>query len=342
MKKYLLIFLIVVPLFSICLVGAQVYYLIDIWKYDGPDKTFIIKDGEGFSKINYRLKKEDLISNAKIFHRYSQINDYLTKFKAGEYVVKKNSNMLDIFEILLRGKSLTIKITIPEGKNIFEVAKILEAKNISNSKSFIKVAKSEEFTKELNIPASRIEGYLYPDTYQFSKNTAPKYVIKKMVRTFREKTKSLDFSNTFLTPHQIIVLASIVEKETGAAWERPMIAGLYLNRLKKKMRLQADPTTIYGIFENYNGNLRSRHLKEKTPYNTYRINGLPAGPISNPGIDSIKAVLNPESHSYIYFVSKNDGTHKFTATYKEHLQAVNKWQRNRKNRTGKSWRDLKK
>ena len=142
------------------------------------------------------------------------------------------------------------------------------------------------------------------------------------------------------SPDEALILASIVEKETGAKWERPAIAGVYLNRIHKKMRLQADPTTIYGIFENYNGNLRKSDLLTETPYNTYKINGLPLGPIANPGLAAITATLNPEKHNNLYFVSKNDGTHIFTPTYKAHLEAVKEWQQKRENRTGKSWRDL--
>jgi len=135
----------------------------------------------------------------------------------------------------------------------------------------------------------------------------------------KKKTKNLSFQTAPLNlkKNEVITLASVVEKETGAAWERPKIAGVFLNRLKKRMRLQSDPTTIYGIYEGFNGNLRKRHLLEMTPYNTYKIPALPIGPIANPGTEAIKAVLRPDSHSYLYFVSKNDGTHVFSKTYKD-------------------------
>ncbi|MBT4793239.1 MAG: endolytic transglycosylase MltG, partial [Halobacteriovoraceae bacterium] len=189
--------------------------------------------------------------------------------------------------------------------------------------------------------APSLEGYLFPETYKFSPQTPAKEVVKAMLKQFKHQTRLLDLAQSHLNPHEVVILASIVEKETGAKWERPTIAGVYLNRLRKKMRLQADPTTIYGIWKNYNGNLRKKHLLKKTPYNTYRINGLPLGPIANPSLAAIKAVLEPQEHSHIYFVSKNDGTHVFTPTYKKHLKAVEYWQKNRRNRKGKSWRDLK-
>lgn len=331
------------PLLAVLLVAFKVYYSLQIWRYDGPDVVFQVRPGEVFSSINHRLAKDKLISNSKIFYRYCQMKNILTKFKTGRFLITHNSNMFDVIDILISGSALGIKITIPEGKNIFEIGKLLESKKITPYKDFIKLAKSKEVASELLIPGPRLEGYLYPDTYKFDKNTPAAKVIRTMVREFHRKTKDLDFSASpsSLSKHEVIILASIVEKETGAKWERPIIAGVFHNRLRKKIRLQSDPTTIYGVFENFNGNLKKGHLRQKTPYNTYRINGLPQGPISNPGLESIKAVLRPDKHNYLYFVSKNDGTHVFSSTYKKHLRAVNKHQKNRKNRKGKSWRNLK-
>lgn len=344
MKRYWWLFIIAAPAFAVMMAGMVVYYKMSIWEYQGDPVVFEVQPGEGFSKINGRLYQQGLISNPKIFHRYAQINGLMTKFKAGRFEIEKGSNMLEVFEVLLKGKSITESITIPEGKNLFEIAQILQKDGIIKSaEDFIKVAKSKEFAEELGIPGERVEGYLYPDTYNFTPESQPEFVIKTMVKIFKDKTEALDFSNAplNLTRHQVITLASVVEKETGASFERPMIAGVFINRLKKRMRLQSDPTTIYGIFENFNGNLRKADLLEKTPYNTYKIPALPAGPIANPGIDSIKAVLNPKAHSYLYFVSQNDGTHIFSETYKAHREAVDKFQKNVHARKGKSWRDLK-
>ena len=341
LKKPLWIFLFWAPLLSFSMVGIKIFYSLYIWEYSGQPTVFQVKPGEGFSSINYRLKKNNLISNSKIFHRYSQVTGQMTKFKSGHYQIEKNSNMLTIIEILINGTPITIKVTFPEGKNIFEIGKILEKKGITKYVDFIKLAKNKKFCQELGIPGNRTEGYLYPNTYLLSPNSNAKTVIKTMVNQFKSQTSKLDFSTTALSKKEVIILASVVEKETGAGFERPQIAGVFLNRLKKGMRLQSDPTTIYGIYESFNGNLRRKHLQQKTLYNTYRINRLPVGPISNPGLASIKAVLNPAKHSYLYFVSQNDGTHIFTKTYKDHIKAVNKYQRTAKNRRGKSWRNLK-
>jgi len=341
MKKFLILG-VAAPMFALILVAARIYYVIDVWKYQGPEVIFEIKPGDTFSGINYRLGRDGLVNSTKIFHRYCKINGLLTRFKSGKYQIPSSSNMLDVINILVHGTAITSEVTIPEGKNMYEIATILENKKIINSsQDFIKMAKDPELLKELDIAADSVEGYLYPETYKFTSNSEPTFIIKSLVKLFRQKTSTLDFSKSQLSSHQVIILASIVEKETGAKQERPIIAGVFMNRLKKRMRLQSDPTTIYGIWEKYKGNLKKEHLLEHTPYNTYKIGGLPAGPISNPGIDSIKAVLEPKGHDYLYFVSQNDGTHIFSKSYSDHLKAVEHFQKNGSNREGKSWRNLR-
>ncbi|MFT6068220.1 MAG: UPF0755 protein [Bacteriovoracaceae bacterium] len=342
MKKHLWILLIGAPALAIFLAAIKVYYTIAISNYQGEPRIFEVRSGESFSKINGRLYKEELISSAKLFYRYCKTKGLMTKFKAGRYKIETGSTMLDVIEILTIGKSITTSVTIPEGKNLFEVGEILEKAGICPKDEFIKVAKDPKFAASLKIPADRLEGYLYPDTYGLTEGMPAEDVARAMVSNLRKQISSLDFSNApnGLNLHQVIILASIVEKETGAREERPIISGVYHNRLTRKMRLYSDPTTIYGIWETWNGNLRKKHLQEKTDYNTYRMGGLPAGPIANPGLAAIKATLNPKEHNYTYFVSKNDGTHVFTESYKEHLKAVDYWQKNRANRKGKSWRQL--
>ena len=309
--------------------------------YSGEDQEFTIRPGMGFSKVNHKLSQQGLIDNARIFHYYTKYTDRLDKLKAGTYNIPSGSNMMDILTILTEGVPILTKVTIPEGKNMYEIGKLLEKNKITSYKAFVKVCKDKELIKSLKIDAPSLEGYLFPETYMFSKGTPAKEVVQAMLKQFKAVTAGLDLDETFLTAHEVIILASIVEKETGAKVERPTIAGVYINRLHKKMRLQADPTTIYGIWEKYNGNLKKKHLLEKTAYNTYKMSGLPLGPIANPSLAAIKAVLQPQEHDFIYFVSKNDGTHVFTSTYKEHLKAVEYWQKNYRNRKGKSWRDLK-
>ena len=341
MKKHLWVFFIGAPLLAIFLASIKVYYTIAIWKYEGEDRQFKVNPGEAFSRINYRLKKEDLIPSSKLFHRYCQAQGLMTKFKAGNYLIKSQSTMLDTIETLTKGVSITTSVTIPEGKNLYEIATILEQKKITKAKDFVKLAKDPMLTKKLGVDGTSLEGYLYPNTYNFTEKSPAKVVLKTMVNEFNKRVDALNFGGSKLNKKEVVILASIVEKETGAKHERPRIAGVFHNRLKKRMRLQSDPTTIYGIWENFNGNLRKKHLLEKTPYNTYKIGGLPIGPISNPGLESIKAVLSPEKHEFLYFVSKNDGTHIFSKNYKDHRKAVNDFQKNSAARKNKSWRDLK-
>ncbi len=340
MNKLFAIF-ILGPCLALIWVIALVSYLY-FKSYSGPDVNFKISKGEAFSRINYRLKNQDLISSSRVFHKLAQYNNITEKFKPGSYTITSGMTMSDLQNLFLQGSRNYIKVTIPEGKNIFEIAEILEANNLATKKNFVQLAKNSDFVQSLGIKAKRIEGYLYPDTYNFEEHMEVRDLIILMVKNFRQKTENLNWENSGFSLHQLVTLASIVEKETGAAFERPIIAAVFLNRLKKRMRLQSDPTTIYGIYENFNGNLRKRHLLEKTPYNTYKIPALPIGPIANPGIEALNAVLNPSDDKYLYFVSKNDGTHIFTRTYKDHLKAVEKWQINRKNRKGKSWRQLDK
>ncbi|EPZ49991.1 YceG family protein [Bacteriovorax sp. BAL6_X] len=341
-KKNLFIFLVLAPALSICLLVAHTYYNIYHWQYGGPETEFQINSGDTFGTINYRLAQDKIIYSPRLFHRYVKFEGKLTSFKAGRYIIPKGITMDELLALLISGKSLTVRVTIPEGYNLFQIAKALADEKIVDEKDFIKEAKDKKFVHSLGIPAGRVEGYLYPDTYQFHEKMKARAIIHRMYDNFKDKTKDLDFSKVRLTKHQLVTLASMVEKETGAKFERPTISGVFHNRLKKRMRLQSDPTTIYGIWESYKGNISKKHLRQKTPYNTYKISGLPVGPIANPGLAALKAALNPKKHDFLYFVSKNDGTHVFSKTYKKHSQAVDFWQKNRANRKGRSWRDLNK
>ena len=340
-KKATLVVLIIAPFVLSALALIKVMLLF-YTPYQGKTTLFTIKPGEGFSSINGRLSREGFIPSTRLFHYYTKYyKNAMDKFKAGTYEIKTGNHMGQILEDLIYGVPLLSKVMFPEGKNMFEMGKILEQEGITSYDAFVAECRDSANIALLGIEAPSVEGYLFPETYKFAPKTPAKLVVQSMIQLFNDKTKGVDFSKSFLNKHEVIILASIVEKETGAKWERPLIAGVYLNRLKRKMRLQADPTTIYGIWENFNGNLQRQHLLEKTDYNTYKMNGLPLGPIANPSLAAIKAVLEPEEHDFIYFVSKNDGTHEFTSTYKDHLKAVEYWQKNSSRRSGKSWRDLK-
>jgi len=340
MKRAFIISSLLAPIFASIFLAIH-FSIIFFSPYNGETQIFRVKPGEGFSKVNGRLLQKKIISDARLFHYYAKYTDQMTKIKAGTYEITNGMHMGEVLDTIVNGVPILTSATVPEGKNMYEIGKILEENKITTYKEFIQECRSKENIDQLGIDAPSLEGYLFPDTYKFAKGTPAKEVVRAMTSLFNKKVDELDFSKTNLTKHEVIILASIVEKETGASFERKTIAGVYLNRLKKRMRLQADPTTIYGIWENYDGNLKKKHLLQKTDYNTYKMSGLPLGPIANPSLLAIQAVLDPEQHNYIYFVSKNDGTHVFTPTYKEHLKAVDYWQKNYRNRKGKSWRDLK-
>jgi UPF0755 protein len=340
MKKILITIFVVLPLLVFAAVGTYLAMIFN-QSYTGPDATFVVRSGDTFGKINQRLYSQGLIPDKRMFHYYAKYKNVMTKFRAGSFTITKGSNLTQVLDTLVNGQPNLTSITIPEGRNMYEIAKLFAASGITSEEDFLDAVQHPDLIAKLSIKANSLEGYLYPETYRFAPNTSAKAVAKSMIDLFNERTKDINFSHPFLNRHQVIILASVVEKETGAKIERPMIAGVFTNRLKKRMRLQSDPTTVYGIWSRYKGNIRKADLLELTPYNTYKIPALPQGPISNPSLEAIKAVLAPEKHDYLYFVSKNDGTHVFSKTYEDHEKAVEDFQRNARARQGKSWRNLK-
>ncbi len=289
---------------------------------------FVVREGETLKQVANGLEKIGLISNRTLFRLTGRFMGYDNQIKTGEYGFNGAMTPIEILERLKKGQIRTHNATIPEGFNLNQIAELLDRKGIVSQKAFMKLAKNSALTTHLGFSGGTLEGYLYPDTYRFQRDETPDKVIAIMVKRFRDVVSPLgpQIKNSEMTLKQVITLASIVEKETGCPEERPIIARVFLNRLKKNMRLQSDPTVIYGI-KDFNGNLTKRDLKTKTPYNTYAIKGLPPGPIANPGLASIRAVLNPAESNFYYFVSKNNGTHYFSETLNEHNRAVRRFQK---------------
>ena len=251
--------------------------------------------------------------------------------KAGEYALSATMSPIQIMAKLVKGEVELYKLTIPEGLNIYQIADLVAEAGFAQNSSFIAAATDAGLTRKNGIKAATFEGYLYPETYYFPRKVSTETILSTMVNRFwnvfdaawQARADQLGFSI-----HQIVTLASIIEKETGAPFERPVISSVFHNRLKKKMRLESDPTVIYGL-RNFDGNLKRSHLETPTPYNTYKINGLPVGPIANPGTKSLEAALFPADTHFIYFVSKKDKTHQFSTNFKDHNQAVLKYQLHR-------------
>jgi len=339
LKKTLLFTLVIAPLLALTLTGATVWYLYQA-RYEGAETTFTVNPGDTFGVVNARLAREGLISNPRLFHWMARYKGVMGKLRAGPFTIPAQSKMEDVLNILVYGQPNLTGVTIPEGRNMYQVAEILYSAGFGEKQAFIDLCKDPSFISSLGVEAPTLEGYLFPETYKFAPGTSPREILSTMVEHFRARVGTLTQGHPFLTPHEVVVLASVVEKETGAKQERPQIASVFLNRLRKKRRLESDPTTIYGMWERYTGNIRKSDLLELTPYNTNKIPALPLGPIANPSYEALEAVMKPAATEYLFFVSKNDGTHVFTTSYKDHQAAVEEWQRKRSNREGKSWRQL--
>ena len=294
-----------------------------------------IPPGATLKKISKDLQSLSLIRNASAFRLLANIRQKQTHIQVGEYELNQSMLPMDILKAITSGKTVLHPVTIPEGYRISEIAELLTETISINKEIFIKETRNKDLLNKLNITSKSLEGYLFPETYHFSKHTSEKKIIQTMLNTFQQrmKTKKVQhqIQSSDMSLHEIITLASLIEKETGMNGERKHISSVFHNRLKRKMRLQTDPTVIYAI-ENFDGNIRKKDLNIDSPYNTYRHKGLPPGPIASPGIKSIVAALNPIKTNHLYFVSKKDGSHQFSSSLKEHNRAVQKYQLKKINR----------
>jgi UPF0755 protein len=295
------------------------------------EKTIEILPGEQFETTLDHLMVSGIVKSPLRFRLLARFKGYDKHIKVGEYRVSTQMSPEEILEALVSGRSVLYRFTIPEGYNLYQIAEVIEQNGWGSREKFLLLTNDPEFTQSLGIEAQTLEGYLFPETYFFPKNINLKKIITAMADRFHKV-----FSDQWgkraeeigLTVHQVVTLASIIEKETGDVSERPIISSVFHNRLKKRMRLESDPTVIYGI-KNFNGNITRKDLNTPTPYNTYKIKGLPPGPIASPGEKSIEAVLYPAGTKFIFFVSKKNGTHHFSRTLSEHRKAVRKYQLSR-------------
>ena len=331
MKKILIIsaILIFISLCSLAVFILNLRHFAQQPAGQAPEKVVItIPAGQSLKTTAEALFKNGIITSPFKFNMVARLKGYEKRLKAGEYALSANMTPIRIMEKLVKGEVELYKLTVPEGLNIYQIADLVARAGFAQATRFIEAATDAELARKNSIAADSSEGYLFPETYYFPKKASSETIISTMVKRFwkvfnsawKERADQLGF-----TVHQIVILASIIEKETGAPFERPVISSVFHNRLKKKMRLESDPTVIYGL-KNFDGNLKRIHLATPTPYNTYKIRGLPAGPIANPGAKSLEAALYPADTKFIYFVSKKDKTHQFSTNLKDHNQAVRKYQ----------------
>lgn len=328
LKRVFFLLSVLLFLAILLLLAGAVHFLMTPAEEEGMEQVVFIQEGLSLNKVANELEKRNIIVNKTLFGLWGKTMGFSRRIKAGEYRLSPNMPPIRILEILTAGAVITYPVTFPEGYTIEQIAVVLDRNGLVEKKEFISLAHNPVVLKQYNIDGPSLEGYLYPDTYCFARGTSSSSAVDTMVNRFRQLTGPLEkrAEAVGMSMEDVIILASIVEKETGLAEERPMIASVFLNRLKQGMRLESDPTVIYGI-KDFNGDLTRKDLREPTLYNTYMIQGLPIGPIANPGLEAIKAVLFPEETDYLYFVSRNDGSHQFSKTLSEHNKAVRLYQK---------------
>lgn len=318
---------------------------------DSTIVVFSVKPGQTLRDVAANLENERLITDSRKFRAYVRIKSLGGKVRTGEYALRRNMSPGEILKILSSGRSIEYIVTVAEGLNRFEIATIVDRLGIGSSEEFLRLTQDRDFIRrELGEDVPTLEGYLYPETYYVTKASGVRGLVRQMTAKFKQSfalVPELVSSDTTvqLKKSEIVTLASIIEKETGASSERPLISSVFHNRMRKGMKLQTDPTVIYGIWirsGTWNRNISRQDLLTPTPYNTYVIPGLPPGPIANPGLEALTAAVRPAKSEFLFFVSRNDGTHVFSRDYGQHRSAVGEYQLNKKARDGKSWRDLKK
>ncbi len=296
----------------------------------------VIAAGSSLRQVSSELHASDVITSPRMFEVLARIKGNARSIKSGTYEFSEALSPLNVLDRIQRGLVRLQPFTVPEGRTIFETARTIAAAGLADEKDLLDKIVDPNFINHLGLSGNSLEGFLFPDTYFFSQAATAESILKKMVARYRQvfaEEIQLAKKPSRLKEKQVITLASLVEAETGRADERPLIAGVFLRRLEKGMRLECDPTVVYGLLlldPSFNKRLRRRHLLKSTPYNTYRNYGLPPGPICSPGRMAIRAVFQPVETDFLFFVSRNDGSHQFSRTLREHNRAVNRYQRTRR------------
>lgn len=295
----------------------------------GPDPAEVrVEPGDSLASVTRKLREQRIITNGWFFSLWARWRGAEKRIHQGLYRFESGATPRDVLDRLVTGKGVFHSVTIPEGLSVKEIAFLLDKLGIADKVKFLSATADPTLLESLGLRDKGLEGYLFPSTYYFTPGTTEREIIITMAEQFRKVSLPLLVQrppSIRLTTHEILTLASIIEKETGIAEERAWVSAVFHNRLKQQMPLQSDPTVIYGI-KDFNGNLTRKDLQDASPYNTYRIAALPPGPICNPSVASIKAALQPANVPYLYFVSKNDGTHLFSDTIEAHNRAVKTYQ----------------
>jgi UPF0755 protein len=293
---------------------------------------FDVPAGSTLREIADALEAEGLIRSALALRGLARWQGTAGRLHAGEYELSPAWSVRRLLEEMVEGRVVTYPVTLPEGITASEIAARLEQAGLVSAAEFLAVARDPELAAAFGVEGETLEGYLFPETYRMPHGLTARQIAKILVDEFHRAWRAIEPRARALgmSMHEVVTLASIVEKETGVGHERPLVASVFHNRLARGMRLESDPTTIYGI-PDFDGNLRRVHLEDEgNAWNTYRIVGLPPTPIASPGGASLRAVVEPAESDYLFFVARNDGSHIFAKSYREHVNNVNRFQRNRR------------
>ncbi|MGQ0639576.1 MAG: endolytic transglycosylase MltG [Gemmatimonadaceae bacterium] len=290
----------------------------------GAAARVVIPAGVTFRAAADSLRRVQLISSARLFRMYARLSRKDRALKPGTYVLARNMSWGELIDALTEGRGLVHTFTIPEGYSIVDMAPTIATATELPAESILVAARDSVLRQTVGAVGPTLEGYLFPDTYTFPSGTTARDIVQLLVRRFEDVWKpewNAQLAALGLTRHEVVTLASIVEKEARKAEERPVIAAVYLNRLRRGMRLQADPTVQYALGKHVDRVL-FRHLEIDSRYNTYRYPGLPPGPIASPGAASLQASVYPANVPFLYFVAHPDGHHEFRTTFAEHAAAI--------------------
>ncbi len=337
-RKIILFGLLVIILASSVLAYQLIRFQLEPIHLSSESQTFTIKSGSNIKFIAQQLSLEKIIDDPWLFMLMAKLKGVETRVRAGEYQLIGNQTTAELLDTFTKGLSIQYTFTIIEGWTFRQMLSAIANNPIIQNT--LQNKSDNEIMSILGYPEQHPEGLFFPDTYSFPKDTSDVSFLRRayqlmqqhLKREWEKRSKNLPVKSSY----EALILASIIEKETGAAFERPLISGVFTRRLLKGMRLQTDPTVIYGMGENFDGDIRFRDLKKDTPYNTYTRKGLTPTPIALPGLDAIKAALHPADTKALYFVAKGDGTHQFSETLEQHNRAVSQFQLKRKKSKQKS------
>lgn len=293
---------------------------------------FDVLPGASLRSVAEELQARGVIRSALALRGLARWQGTAGRLHAGEYELSPTWDAARVLEQMVEGRVVRYPVTLPEGITAAEIAARIEQAGLAPAAELLAIVRDPAAPAELGVEGPTLEGYLFPETYHLPRGMTARQIVRVLVDQFLRAWREVEPGARArgMSMREVVTLASIVEKETGVGDERPLVASVFHNRLRRGMRLESDPTTIYGI-PDFDGNLKRAHLEDETnPWNTYRIAGLPPTPIASPGLASLRAVVEPAESDYLFFVSRNDGSHVFAETFREHVNNVNRFQRSRR------------